>query len=140
MAPPGTRTLVQYKIQNRGAWSPYGHEGWHISPAMLHYRCLTLDIPKVDKERVSVTTEFFPSTLTMPIISSKDAAIHATADLTCDLLNPTPANPLTTLGYKQKASLGQFTEIFNKAVSPQVTPPPMVNTLESTPVTAPAPN
>ena len=33
----GTITLVHDKSHNRGTWYPHGHEGWCISPEMLHY-------------------------------------------------------------------------------------------------------
>ena len=100
---------------------------WYVRPEILHYRCLTYYIPKTAKERVSETTEFSPETLTLPRMSSKDAASHATADLTHTLLNPTPNSPLKTLGDKKKSPLKQLAEIFNMVAPPQVTPPLRVN-------------
>ena len=58
MAPPGTRTLVNDKPHNRGTWAPHEHEVWYVRPAILHYRYLTSYIPKMDKERISDTTDF----------------------------------------------------------------------------------
>ena len=139
MAPPGTITLVHYKPHNRGAMYPHGHEGWYVRPSIIHYRCLISYIPKTSKGIVSHTTEFPPSTLTFPIISSKDAETHAAADLIHTLINPTPTTPLTTLGYKQTAALNPLAEIFNMVPPPQVTPPPRVNTPEATPEASPAP-
>ena len=58
---PGTRTLEHYKPHNRGTWNPHRHKGWYVSPEMIYCRCLTSYIPKTAKERVSNTTDFFPS-------------------------------------------------------------------------------
>ena len=37
MASPVIITLVHDKPHNRGTCSPHGHEGWCVSPEMLHY-------------------------------------------------------------------------------------------------------
>ena len=133
MVPPGTITLVHDKPHNIVTWALHGHEGWYVRPAMIYYRCLTSYIPNTETEIVSDTTDFFPETLTLPILSSKDSETHAAAFLIYALLNPTPTSPLTTLGGNQKAALRRLAEIFNKAAPLQITPPPGVHTLETTP-------
>ena len=72
--------------------------------------------------------EFYPETLTLPIISSKDAATHAAADLTHTLLNPTPTRTLTALGDNQTAELRKLSEIFTNDSPFQETPPLRVHT------------
>ena len=139
MDPPGIRTLVHDKPHNKFTWSPHVNKSWYVRPGMLHYRCLTFYIPKTDKERVTDTTKFLPETLTLPIISSKYAAMHPSGDITHTLLNTTVTSPLTALGYKQTAALKHITEIFNKSASPKGMPPPRVNYPKSTPEAAPAP-
>ena len=52
---------------------------------------------------------------------------------------PTPTSPFTTLGDKQTVALRKIVEIFTKAASPLVTPPPRVHTPEKTPDAALAP-
>ena len=59
MAPPGTTTLVHDKPHNRGTWSPHGHKGWYVRPAMLHYHCSTSYIPKTAKN-IYQTPRIFP--------------------------------------------------------------------------------
>ena len=151
MDPLVPKTLVHNKPQNRSIWYPQGHKGWYIIPSMLHYHCLTSYTPKMAKEQVSDITYFLPATLTLRIMSSKDAATHVVANITQSLLNPTPTIPLKMLCNNQTLALKQLTEIFNMAAPPQVTPPknerlqqyklpklpPRVNTSESTPEAAP---
>ena len=118
IAPPRTITLVHNKPNNRGTRDPRGHKGWYARPAMIHYRCLISYTPKTAKERVSYTTEFSPSNLTFPIMSSKYVETHAAVDLIHTLINQTPTIPLTTLGDKQTAALKPLAEIFNMAAPP----------------------
>ena len=40
MAPPGTKTLVHEKPDQRALWDPHAAEGWYIGPAVEHYRCV----------------------------------------------------------------------------------------------------
>ena len=139
MSPPGTTTLVHENLHSRDTWDPYGHAGWYVRPEMIYYRCLTSYISKTAKERVFDTTEFPPSTITLPKIYSKDAEKHAADDLPHTLLNPTPTIPLTVLGDKKTAALRNLAEIFTKAALPQETPPPVVHTAEATSDADPAP-
>ena len=61
------------------------------------------------------TVKFFPNKLTMPKMSSTDAAIHAEQYLIYQLHGPVPASLLVTLGDSHTVSLRTLAGIFNKA-------------------------
>ena len=66
MAPPGSKTLVHNKPQQRKTWGPYATDGWYISPALNHYRCYKVYISTTGQERVSDTVEFIKEKNTDP--------------------------------------------------------------------------
>ena len=92
---------------------------------MLHYICLTSYILKTASERVSDTTELFPSQKSFPSILSADEVTSVDADLTEALQKPTPSSPILHLGEKQTMALKQLASIFNTAVPQAPAQPPV---------------
>ena len=82
MPPPGTRTLVHNKPQNRETWAPHGKEGWYIRPDIRNHHCLIYYIPKTASEQVSDMTDISPAQNQLPIPFLADAVTHTSADLT----------------------------------------------------------
>ena len=117
MPPPGPRTLVHDKPLNRGTWAPHGQEGWYVSPAMLHFRCLTSYIPNTASERVSNTTELFPAQKNFPSLSPADVVASAATDLIEALQHPTPSSPIPYLGEKQ--TMGHIQPYFMQHQTPE---------------------
>ena len=66
IAPPGTRVLAHEKPAQRASWAPHGIEGWYIGPAMEHYRCWTIYIPKTNAVGITDTVTFFPTKVNCP--------------------------------------------------------------------------
>ena len=50
LAPPGTETLIFEPLDKRGTFALYGLSSWYIGPALDHYRCHTLYVPKTHSE------------------------------------------------------------------------------------------
>ena len=46
LATPGTRLVIRNIPNDGAAWAPHGESGWHIGPAMEHYRFHKAYIPK----------------------------------------------------------------------------------------------
>jgi hypothetical protein len=89
---------------------------------MEHYRCYRLFITKTQSYRIADMVEFFPSKITMPKLSSQDAASQAAQDLIQALQNPAPAAPFHPLGAAHLTALHQLAAIFCNAPSRVDTP------------------
>jgi hypothetical protein len=127
MAPPGTRVLAHEKPEQRTTWAPHSIDGWYVGPAMQHYRCYRIHTSKTQSERICDTVEFFPTHVTMPRLSSADAATRAAQDLIHALRHPAPASPFQVTE-DRLASLKQLAEIFdisqrNAPAAPRVEKP-----------------
>jgi len=46
LAPPGTKVVIHVKPDKRKSWDPHGNTGWYTGPAMEHYRCYNIYVPK----------------------------------------------------------------------------------------------
>ena len=122
LAPPGTRVIAHEKPKQRGTWAPHGVDGWYIGPAMNHYRCYRIQITKTNSERICDTVEFFPTHVTMPRLSSTDAATHAAISLIHALQHPSPAGPFS-IDSPTMDALKQLAIIFKNATpNPDASP------------------
>ena len=81
LAPPGTKVVVHKKPNQRKSWDPHGISGWYIGPAVDHYHCYKVYIPKTQSEQIADTVEFFPQYCTLPTLASKDMAVKAAIEL-----------------------------------------------------------
>ncbi len=59
-APPGWKVLVFEDPTRRKTWDPHGVEGFHIGPALEHYRNYACYIPSTSSTRITNTVAFFP--------------------------------------------------------------------------------
>ena len=66
MVPPGTKVIVHKKSSDRLLWGYHGIEGWYIGPAMDHYRCLKIYIPKTHSTIIAETVAFIPTNIPFP--------------------------------------------------------------------------
>jgi hypothetical protein len=121
MAPLGTRVLIHEKLKQWTTWVAHGKAGWYLGPAMEHYHCYHTYINATRAECIADTIKFFPTSYTMPKLSSADHAQWAALELAQALNNPHPASPLAPLGTKQLEVLQQLADIFQHAVQPKET-------------------
>ena len=75
LGPLGTKVIVHEMPHKRGSWTPHGLEAWYIKPAMHHYRCYEVYIPKTRATRVSNTLVWLPHHVALPKLSSADLAL-----------------------------------------------------------------
>jgi hypothetical protein len=133
LAPPGCKVLVHEKPSVRGTWAPHAVDGWYLGPALAHYRCYTVWVWDTASTRVSDTVEWFPQHVTMPALSSADAALEAATALTQALLHPAPASPISAVSDNHRTALQQLALIFSSAVAA-----PKLSKPEGSPVHKPA--
>ena len=50
LAPPGTRVIIHEKPTNRQTWAPHGTDGWYLGPALDHYQCYRVWVPRTHAE------------------------------------------------------------------------------------------
>jgi hypothetical protein len=115
LAPPGTKVVIHVKPDKRNSWDPHGNTGWYVGPAMEHYCCYHIYVPKTQAYRIADTVDFFPSKVPMPKLSSADAAQHAAQDLLAALQNQSPAAPFHPMGDTQLTALRQLATILGNA-------------------------
>jgi hypothetical protein len=141
LAPPGTKVIGHETSSVRQSWAPHGADGWYIGAAPHHYRCWRVFIPQTAGKRNSNTVEFFPATVTMPQLSSANAATQAIQDLIQVLKHPHPATHFATLGTAQHNAIKQLVQTFADALpnkgdkngtleNPRSMPPPSAITTE----------
>jgi hypothetical protein len=60
LVPPGTRVVAHEKPDQRASWDPHGLDGYYLGPALDHYRCYQVHIPKKKGTRIVDTVESPP--------------------------------------------------------------------------------
>ena len=113
LAPPGTRDIIHEKPTNRQTWAPYGTDGWYLGPALDHYQCYRVWVPRTHAERIVDTISFFPKTVALPELTQKDAAIQAAWELTHALQQPRFHGPLAQFHDDHLTSLRELSKIFH---------------------------
>ena len=88
-----------------------------MGPAMDHYRCFRLFIPRTGSKRITEIVQFFPQQVRMPSTLSQYAAIKAIHYLTHDIKHPTPATPTLLLGDEKTHALETLARVFNLVIS-----------------------
>jgi hypothetical protein len=94
IGPPGTRVLTHEKPSNRASLSTHAFDGWYTGPALDSYRCYTIWMWDICRERIFNTLTWFPSKVTMPLASSVDLIIASANDIIHALDNPSSNSPL----------------------------------------------
>jgi hypothetical protein len=124
LAPPGTRVLVHEKPAVRGTWAAHAVDGWHLGPALNHYRCHRVWIWATRAERISDTLSWFPSKVSMPTASPVDRIQASVLDLLEALSHPIPNAPMSLLSPTEHAELLRIATLFGKDLLPTPAVPP----------------
>ena len=134
LAPPGTRVIIHEKPTIRQTWAPHGTDGWYVGPALHHYQCYRVWVPRTHAERIVDTISFFPKTVPIPDLTHKDAAIQAARELTHALQQPRFRGPLAQFHDNYLTSLRELGKIFDTVAPGVETTAPGVNTTKANPV------
>ena len=85
LAPPGCKTIIYEHPAQRRTFAPHGIDGWYLGPAVSHYRCYKIYIPKTRGERISDSVTFHPHLCDTPNVTPLERVIIAASDLTSAL-------------------------------------------------------
>ena len=77
LAPPGTQVIIIQKPTNHQTWAPHGTDGWYLGPALHHYQCYRVWVPRTHAKHIADTISFFPKAVPLPELTHKDATIQA---------------------------------------------------------------
>ena len=83
LGPFGSRVMIHNTVNTRKLWNQIGKEGFFISPALPHYRCLTVFDSKTKYVSISDTVDFLHTYLQQPTLTPEDRIVHAVHLLTC---------------------------------------------------------
>ena len=86
--PPGQLVVAHDSPLKRASWAHHGVRGFYLSPALTHYRCHLVFIPKTGATRVTDTLDLFPDPLFPFEDPSSDPVVP---DPTTDRPHPTYA-------------------------------------------------
>ena len=117
IAPPGIKSIIHLKPNQRSTFGPRGIECWYVGPCPQHYRCLKFYLVH-GGERISDTAMLYPNNLETPQWTRMDAILQATTNLET-AINNNPLSPYSQLVNAQQNALQQLAKIF----SPFNTPP-----------------
>ena len=112
LAPPGTRVIIHEKPTTRQTWALHGMDGWYLGPALHHYQCYRIWVPRTHAERIVDTISFFPKAVPLPELTHKDAAIQAARELTHALQQPCFHGPLAQFHDDHLTLLRELSKIF----------------------------
>ena len=112
LAPTGTRVIIHEKPTNRQTWAPHGTDGWYLDPALNHYQCYRIWVPRTHTECIVDTISFFPKAVPLPKLTHKDAAIQAARELAHVLQQPHFHGPLAQFHDDHLTSLRELSKIF----------------------------
>ena len=113
LAPPGTRVIIHEKPTNRQTLAPHGTDGWYLGPALNHYQCYRVWVPRTHAERIVDTISFFPKAVALPELTHKDAVIQAARELTHALQQPRFRGPLAQFHDDNLTALRELSKIFH---------------------------
>lgn len=123
LVPPGQRAVAHIRTENRASWGFRGEIGWYAGPALEHYRCHRIYIPKTRSTRINDTVTFYPHGAELPTVTPTELAAHAALELTKILTNPPPQTQLVLPTDEHKDALLQLARIFYNSASNDKTPP-----------------
>jgi hypothetical protein len=100
--PPGQFVMAHDSPLKRASWAHHGVRGFWLSPALSHYRCHHVFIPKTGATRVTDTLNLFPD----PLFSFEDPSSDPIVpDPTSDRpYPPTPAPTLSVVSFTTPSS------------------------------------
>ena len=121
LAPPGTKIVIHSKPANRKSWAFHGEQGWYIGPALHHYRCITVYIPKTNQERITDTAALIPKVIPIPnadidshLTSAADDIVHILKGKS-DILSPKPRASVQN-------ALIQIAQLLHRDKTPTISP------------------
>ena len=79
IAPVSTQVIAFEGPEQRSSWAPHGIEGFYTGPALQHYRCYTVFIPRTVATRVVDTLTWHPTMLPMPTLDTGEMLGEAIA-------------------------------------------------------------
>ena len=88
-------------------------DGWYLGPALNHYQCYRVWVPRTHAERIVDTISFFPRAVPLPELTHKDAGIQAARELTHALQQPCFRGPLAQFHDDHLTSLCKLSKIFH---------------------------
>ncbi len=81
LAPLGTKALVYNNPAIRASWAPHATDGYYVSPAVNHYRCLRFYILTTCRFCFADTWQLYPSHCQVPVLSEHDQTLLAAKDI-----------------------------------------------------------
>jgi hypothetical protein len=118
LAPPGTKTVVHLKPDQRASWAYHGEEGWYVGPSMEHYRCFKCYLPATARVRDVDTLQFFPKKIPFPNIFTEDYLKQAASDILAILQHPPSNFPYLEYGNSSNNALVQIATLLGRAAAP----------------------
>ena len=112
LAPPGCKTVVHETLDQRATWDEKGALAWYLGPAMDHYRCHDIYIPKTRSERVAKAVKFFPHNCPAPAADPRDNATRAAFLLAEALQRSNKMSPHLDPSQEQMKALKHLSDIF----------------------------
>ena len=64
LCPPGCKSLAHDSPGHRETWNTKGTDAWYLGPALDHYRCHRLYVPRTRAEIIACTVDFYPHNCT----------------------------------------------------------------------------
>jgi hypothetical protein len=86
----GTKALIYDGPASHASWVPHATNGFYVSPASNHYRCLRFYIPSTRRFRFSNMWRLYPTHCQIPVTSQHDLSIAAAADILQSLRGTVP--------------------------------------------------
>ena len=80
------QSVIHSKPSQRKSWAFHGEQGWFVGPALNHYRCLTIYIPKTRAVGITNTAVLIPKMVPIPN-ADINSHLARTADDLVHLLN-----------------------------------------------------
>ena len=80
LAPPGMKVLAHILPKDRKSFAAHAVKGYHVGPAMDHYRCFSIFIPSTKGTRIADTLRWFPHNHIKMPIASDDALLRTALD------------------------------------------------------------
>ena len=138
IAPAGTKVVAYETPAQRASWSPHGVDAFYVGPALQHYRCYEVYVPKTKRTRTAETLSWHPHVVSMPAGSADELLHAAVVDLqsAMEAYGQTPANttaarqPLEATRARLTESLRHMIDIFSDGNTPDTAPESQAPTKE----------
>ena len=114
LTPLGAKVIAFSHPNNRTTWAPHGQYGWTIGPAMDHYRCIKIYVPKTNGIITADTFQWSnDNTFQLPSISNEEQLVTAANTLSAAIRNELRFNPSST---SHKTAIESLSKLFREKV------------------------